>query len=198
MRERVTSAVKFIPVSNFGFCGWSCVGTHSELLLCRVITSEAQDLADGCCSMTTKLALVDSTARLKRYHQDKGIFCVRRGSMSARSRTIMPKPPALMIQSVAVSALSTGLSFGCCAAHLTHSNLLRSTPLAAAECGSNALLASTSAKHSPFSVTSRIKDRSKVVRPEEGGPQISLRQPRGIAIPLRSRAGIPIEMVSGP
>src|SRR5882672_10688183 len=102
-----------------------------------------------------------------------------------------------MIMSAAFSALSTGVSLGCGAAHFTHSNLLRFTPLAAAEKGSNALLASIKAQHSPGSVTSLIRERSRVVRPEEAGPQISVRQPRGIPINLRSSADIPTAIVSG-
>jgi hypothetical protein len=69
--------------------------------------------------------------------------------------------------------------------------------LAEADSGSNALLASIKAQHSPCSVTSLIKERSRVVRPEEAGPQISLRQPRGMHTDLRSSAGMPIEMASG-
>ncbi len=197
MRERVTSAAKLLPVSNFGFCGWQSFGAHSELCVCNVITIDAQDFANGCCSRTTSAVDVDSTARLKRYHEARGIFRARCGPMSPRSRTTIPNPPALMIMSAAFNALSTGVSFGCGAAHFTHSNLLRFTPFAAAERGSNALPASTRAQHSPCSVTSLIKERSRVVRPEEAGPEISVREPRGIAINLRSSAAIPKEIVSG-
>src|ERR1700694_617751 len=101
MRERVTSAEKLVPVSNFGFWGWQSVGAHSELLVCNVTTSDAHDFANGSCSTRTKAADVDSTARLKRYHEVRGIFRARRGVMSPRSSTIIPNPPALMIMSAA-------------------------------------------------------------------------------------------------
>ena len=35
----------------------------------RYNQGDAQDFADGCCSSTTKAVTVDSTARLKRYHE---------------------------------------------------------------------------------------------------------------------------------
>ena len=117
--------------------------------------------------------------------------------MSPKSRTTSPNPPALSIMSVAFSDLSTGESFRCGAAHLAQNNRARFTPLAEADSGSNALLASIKAQHSPCSVTSLIKERSRVVRPEEAGPQISLRQPRGMPTDLRSSVGMPIEMASG-
>src|SRR5579884_2685639 len=146
MRWRLTSAAKFAPVSNFGFRGSRRVGAHSEQVLSREITREAHDLAKGSCSMTTKQVAVDSTARLRRYHDASGIFCPRCGRTSDRSRATTPNPPAFIIQSAACNALSTGVSFRCGAAHLTHNTLLRVTPLAAAERGSNALLASISAQ----------------------------------------------------
>ena len=117
--------------------------------------------------------------------------------MSPKSRTTSPNPPALIIMSMALSDLSTGESFACGAAHLAQSNLSRLTLFAEADSGSNALLASIKAQHSPCSVTSLIKERSRVVRPEEAGPQISLRQPRGMPTDLRFSAGMPIEMASG-
>src|SRR3954468_21079476 len=102
-----------------------------------------------------------------------------------------------MIQSAARSAFSRGVSFGWGAAQRTHSNLPRLIPLAKAESGSNALLVSIKAQHSPRCVTSLIKERSRVVRPEEMGPQISLRYPRGIAIDPCFSSAIPTGMVSG-
>src|ERR1041385_4768149 len=117
--------------------------------------------------------------------------------MSARSRTTNPNPPALMIQAEARRAFSSGVSFGWGAAHLIHSNLPRFTPLAEAESGSNALLVSTKAQHSPLWVTSLSRERRRVVRPEEVGPQISVRHPRGIPTDLWSSSAIPREIVSG-
>jgi hypothetical protein len=39
--------------------------------------------------------------------------------------------------------------------------------------------------------------KSRVVRPEDAGPQISVRHPRGKPPVMASRAGMPLETISG-
>ena len=143
---------------------------------------------------------------------------------SPRSIAISPKPPLCRSKSVTRKACSTASSdlaffffsgtkvrvFGnvllarlkSCpsrleAQHLTHSNLFRSTSAAAAECGSKVSLVSTKAQTSWRCVAAAIAASSRLVRPEQAGPQTSVRQPRG-SPPIRlSISRIPLEMVSG-
>jgi hypothetical protein len=163
----------------------------------RYNQGDTQDFADGCCSSTTKAVAVDSTARLKRYHEARGIFRARRGSMSPKSRTTSLNPPALIIMSVALSDLSTGESFACGAAQLAQSNLSRLTLFAQADSGSNALLASIGAQHSPCSVTSLIKDKEQS-RSTGGSRSTDFAETaRGMPTDLRFSAGMPVELASG-
>jgi len=80
----------------------------------------------------------------------------------------------------------------------THSSRSSSTPAAMAESGSSASLASTTAQNSPRRVVAAAKAaKSKVVRPEEAGPQISVRHPRGRPPVRESMARMPLETISG-
>lgn len=147
--------------------------------------------------MTINAVRVDSTPRRNRYQVANGILWATRGERSPRSSAITPKPPAWIIQSAACNALSVGVSLGCGAAHFTQSNRLRSTPVDVADRGFSELFASMTAANSPLSVNCFSKEISNVVRPEESGPQISVRAPRGMPSQTASRAGIPISTVSG-
>src|SRR5579859_2810564 len=108
-----------------------------------------------------------------------------------------PKPPPLIMMSVALSALSGALNLPCRWAHFAQRRRLRNTPLAAADSGSNALLVSIRAQHSPFCVTCLINESNKVVRPDDGGPQISVSEPRGMPMDFALSSAIPVEIVSG-
>src|SRR6202140_4370397 len=79
----------------------------------------------------------------------------------------------------------------------THSRRSRSTPAAAAEWGSSASLASTTTQNSPRRVAAARADKSKAVRPEEAGPHISGRHPRGRPPVRASMEGTPLETISG-
>jgi hypothetical protein len=60
-----------------------------------------------------------------------------------------------------------------------HSNCFRSIPPASALCGSNASHPSIRAHASAFIVLTLKAENSKLVRPEQGGPKISVSAPRG-------------------
>ena len=79
----------------------------------------------------------------------------------------------------------------------THNKRSISTPAAAADGGSSISPASTSAQNSPRRVAAANAASSKVVRPEEAGPQISVRQPRGKPPVRASIAAMPLELISG-
>jgi hypothetical protein len=81
--------------------------------------------------------------------------------------------------------------------HRTHSNLPNSTPAAAAETGSKASLTSTRAQASSRRVAAASAASSTLVRPEESGPQISVRHPRGNPLVSESSPRIPVGTISG-
>src|SRR5579863_7442730 len=81
--------------------------------------------------------------------------------------------------------------------HRIQSNLLKSKPAAAAEAGSKLSLASIRTQVSPRRVAAAIVARSRLVFPEDAGPQISLRQPRGRPPVMASTSGTPVESISG-
>jgi hypothetical protein len=70
-------------------------------------------------------------------------------------------------------------------------------PAAAADAGSNASLASTSAQTSPRCVARASAKSSTLVLPDEAVPQISVRQPRARPPVSKSSCGIPLETISG-
>ena len=81
--------------------------------------------------------------------------------------------------------------------HRTHSKRLISMPAAAADAGSKASLASTSAQTSPRWVAwARAKSKTLVL-PDEAVPQISVRQPRGRPPVSKSSCGMPLDTISG-
>src|SRR5579883_2733330 len=63
--------------------------------------------------------------------------------------------------------------------HRTQSNCSSFTPAASAECGSKLSQPSTSAHASASLVLPAKAETSRVARPEQGGPQISVSAPRG-------------------
>ena len=79
----------------------------------------------------------------------------------------------------------------------THSRRSSSTPAATAEWGSSASLASITTQNSSRRVAAARADKSKVVRPEEAGPQISVRHPRGRPPVRASMLEMPLETISG-
>ena len=150
-----------------------------------------------CRSMASSTVGVCSTARRKRNHVVSGMRRAVCGGRSPRSRAIIPKPPLSSSRSVARRSCSRQCS-GESSAQRTHSNWSNSTPAAAADCGSRASLASTTAQNSPRRrVAAARADNSTVVRPEEAGPQISVRQPRGRPPVSASMAAMPLGTISG-
>jgi len=81
--------------------------------------------------------------------------------------------------------------------HRTHNNRLISMPAAAADAGSNASLASTSAQTSPRCVARASAKSNTLVLPDEAVPQISVRQPRARPPVSESSCGMPLETISG-
>ena len=79
----------------------------------------------------------------------------------------------------------------------TQNSRSNSIPAAAADFGSRASLASTTAQNSPRRVAAASADNMNVLRPEEAGPQISVRQPRGRPPVGASISAIPLETISG-
>ena len=79
----------------------------------------------------------------------------------------------------------------------THSNRSRSTSADAADIGSSASVVSTRAPTSPRRVAAARTARRTLVRPEEDGPQISLRHPHGSPPVSASISRIPLETISG-
>ena len=149
-----------------------------------------------CRSTASSTVGVCSTARRKRNHVVSGMRRAACGGRSPRSRAINPKPPLSSSRSVARRSCSRLFS-GEFSPQRTHNSRSNSTPAAAADCGSRASLASTSAQHSPRRVAAASAASSKVVRPEEAGPQISVRQPRGRPPVRTSIATIPLDTISG-
>src|ERR1700675_76114 len=78
----------------------------------------------------------------------------------------------------------------------THSNRCSSTPAASALRGSNESRASINAHTSASAVLEAKAESSTVVRPEHGGPQISVNAPRGKPPARASISGIPVSTVS--
>jgi len=70
-------------------------------------------------------------------------------------------------------------------------------PAAAADAGSNASLASTSAQTSPRCVAQASAKSNTLVLPDEAVPQISVRQPRARPPVSESSCGMPLETISG-
>src|SRR5258708_35055253 len=70
-------------------------------------------------------------------------------------------------------------------------------PAPAADAGSKASLASTSAQTSPLWVARASARSNTLVLPDEAVPQISVRQPRARPPVSKSSCGMPLETISG-
>jgi hypothetical protein len=143
---------------------------------------------------------------------------------SLRSMATRPKPPLCNSKSVTRRACSTGpsiflletkalalrevflaglkpcLSRSCGARacpQRTQSNLSKATLAAAADWGSKAFVTSTRAHSSWRCVAAARAASNMLVRPEEAGPKISVRHPRGSPPVSASIAWIPVETISG-
>jgi len=81
--------------------------------------------------------------------------------------------------------------------HRTQSKRPISIPDDAAEAGSSASLASMSAQTSPQRVAWANAASRMLVRPEDAGPQISVRQPRGRPPVSISSSRMPLDTISG-
>src|ERR1700735_268166 len=80
--------------------------------------------------------------------------------------------------------------------HRTHSNCFSSTPAACAEWGSKASHPSIRANASAVAVLAAKAESSKLVRPEQAGPKISVSAPRGKPPANESISAMPVETVS--
>jgi len=107
-------------------------------------------------------------------------------AVSPRSRMVSPNPPPWISRSAALSACSASCW------QRTHNRRFSETPADAADNGSNASSVSTSAHDSCRSVARARIESSKLVRPEDAGPTISVSAPRG-----RSISSMPLGTVSG-
>ena len=96
-----------------------------------------------------------------------------------------------------VKAAEGDLRKGYFSPHRTHSRRLISMPAAAADAGSKASLASTSAQTSPRWVARASAKSNTLVLPDDAVPQISVRQPRARPPVSESSCGMPLETISG-
>jgi len=152
-------------------------------------TREAQLFAFDSCSRTRRIVGVYSTARRKRNHTGRETERTTCVGVSLRSSAIKPKPPPWISRSVARRAWSAFRQ-------RTQTSCRSLTPAISAEWGSNASRASTSAQTSDAAVREASAEISKLVLPEHGGPQISVKLPRG-SPPVRSSiGGMPVGTVS--
>src|SRR4051794_32735466 len=134
------------------------------------MASEAQLLAYGSCSKTTRAVLVFSTARRNRNHVASGIFRATLGDTSFRSTITIPNPPACKSRSVVFITCSRLENF--LPEQRIHSSRARSTPAASADPGSKASLASTRTQLScRVPVASASAESMMLVHPEESGAE---------------------------
>ena len=133
---------------------------------------EAQVFAFDSCSKSTRTVGVSSTALRKRNHDSSGTCRTNRGAISLKSTAMNPNPPPCKSKSVARKLCSIFLQ-------RTHKSFRSSTPAASAECGSKASAPSIKAQASSCAVRALKAESSKLVRPEEEGPKISVNAPRG-------------------
>src|SRR3954468_1632342 len=132
--------------------------------------SEAQLLAYGSCSNTSRAVLVFSTARRKRNHVANGIRRATLGGTSFKSTTTIPNPPACNSRSVVFNTCSRLENF--LPEQRTHSSRARSTPAASADAGSKASLASTRTQLScRVPVASASAESMTLVHPDESGAE---------------------------
>src|SRR6266480_1662583 len=129
-----------------------------------------------------------SIARRKRNHHDDMIRRVRLTATSARLSATKPKPPLCNKRSVALKACSKLLP------QRTHNNRSLFTRAFAADVGSNVSLASINAQVSWLEVAYDKAEHSKLIRPDEAVPNISIMAPRGSPPPVRaSISGTPLD-----
>lgn len=134
---------------------------------------------------------LDSSVRRKRYHQEEMIRFADFAGTSPRSSITTPKPPPCNKRSVALKACSRLLS------QRIQSNWSQFISARAADLGSKTLFVSTTAQTSSCWVASASVANMKLVRPEDAGPKISVRAPRGKP-PLMNESicGIPVAITS--
>ena len=149
---------------------------------------EAQVFAFDSCSKSTRTVGVSSTALRKRNHDSSGTCRTNRGAISLKSTAMNPNPPPCKSKSVARKLCSIFLQ-------RTHKSFRSSTPAASAECGSKASAPSIKAQASSCAVRALKAESSKLVRPEQEGPKISVNAPRGNPPVNESISGMPVETV---
>src|ERR1035438_2674962 len=163
---------------------------HSARSRAHSSISEAQVPAFDCLATATSAVGVCSTARRRRNHEVSEMRRAAAGGVSPRSSTTTPKPPPWISRSAALRAHSAPQE-------RTQINRSNCTPAAAADAGSNASSASTSAQISSRAVAWAKIESSRLVRPEEAGPTISVRHPRGSPPVASSTSRIPEGSISG-
>jgi len=199
-RDRTISAVISSSVSNCACVGAGIWESADCFLQCpcepSFINKEEQLPAMDCRSTASSTVGVYSTARRKRNHVVSGMRLAACGGRSPRSSAINPKPPLSSNRSATRRSCSRHFC-GELSPQRTHKSRSNSTPAAAADCGSRASLASTTAQNSPRRVAAASAANNKVVRPEEAGPQISVRHARGRPPVSASMAAMPLGTISG-
>jgi hypothetical protein len=113
------------------------------------------------------------------------------GDVSPKSMATSPNPPPWINRSAALRACSA------LCAQRTQSSRSKRTPAATAESGSKESSASTRAHTSCRSVDAARMDTNREDRPDEAGPKISVRQPRGRPPVTASNSETPVLTVSG-
>src|ERR1019366_8540402 len=163
---------------------------HSARSRAHSSIRDAQVLALDCLATATTTVGVCSTARRRRNHEGSEMRRAAAGGVSPKSSTTTPKPPPWISRSAALRAGS---------APWERTQIRRSnrTPAAAADAGSKASSASTSAQISSRAVACAKIASSRLVRPEEAGPTISVRHPRGNPPVASSPSRIPEGTISG-
>ena len=130
-------------------------------------------------------------ARRNRNQKTDGILRADLTEMSPRSRATSPKPPPCNSKSVIFKAYSL---FPLQRIHRSRS---RSIPAAVADRGSSLSCVSTRAQTSRRIVAWARTESSKLVRPDDAGPKISVIAPRGIPPARESISGMPVVIPSG-
>ncbi len=150
--------------------------------------NDAHERTQDTWPITRSAVGVVSTARRKRNHHDEMILRAYSAGTSAMSNATRPKPPPCSKRSVALNARSMP------PAQRIHNKRAKSIPASAADAGANASPVSTSAQISSRDVNSAKTESSRLARPEDARPKISVMAPRGKPPPVKeSISGTPVE-----
>src|SRR5437660_2246920 len=153
-------------------------------------TSAAHERVQGTRVITTNAVGVFSMARRKRNHHDVIIRRVYFAATSARLSTTKPKPPLCSKRSVALKARSR------LPLQRTHNKRSQPTRAFAADERSKVSLVSISAQVSSRLVATARAESSRLVRPDDAVPWISVIAPRGNPFKRASISLTPVGTIS--